>query len=145
MNLSVARRCSPQKLATNIVPTHCFSHPIAGIEKGTAEFMSVRDLGDSKGSNFMRKATLNGMLLSLVLVVVATLWVPLTPCAALAAEDKVSGAAADKPQVAQTHVVLVGINNYADKQIKPRKFAEEDAKALYALFTDKRYLDGEED
>jgi C-terminal peptidase prc len=60
---------------------------------------------------------------------------------ARAAEEK-EKAAADTPQ---THVVLVGINDYADKQIKPRKFAEEDAKALYDLFTDKRYLGVAED
>jgi C-terminal peptidase prc len=51
-----------------------------------------------------------------------------------AAEEK---AATGTPQ---TQVVLVGINGYADPQIKPRKFAEEDAKALYDLFVDKQYL-----
>jgi len=34
----------------------------------------------------------------------------------------------------QTYVVLVGISEYADKQIKPRPLAEADAKALYDLF-----------
>src|ERR1700747_230759 len=53
------------------------------------------------------------------------------------ARERKRKVAADTPQ---THVVLVGINDYADKQIKPRKFAEEDAKALYDLFVDKRYL-----
>lgn len=38
------------------------------------------------------------------------------------------------------YVVLVGISNYADKQIKPRSHAEDDAKALFELFTDKKYL-----
>jgi carboxyl-terminal processing protease len=38
--------------------------------------------------------------------------------------------AATKPQ---TYVVLVGISEYADKQIKPRPNAEADAKALYEL------------
>jgi C-terminal peptidase prc len=37
-------------------------------------------------------------------------------------------------------VVLVGISNYADKQIKPRPHAEDDAKALFDLLTDKKYL-----
>ena len=37
----------------------------------------------------------------------------------------------------QPYVVIVGISNYADKQIKPRPHAEDDAKALYDLFTDK--------
>ncbi len=37
-------------------------------------------------------------------------------------------------------VVLIGIGDYADKQIKPRKHAEADAKALYALFTDNNHF-----
>src|SRR5262245_5009348 len=40
----------------------------------------------------------------------------------------------------QPRVVLVGISKYADKQIKARKHAEDDVKALYDLFTDKDYL-----
>jgi C-terminal peptidase prc len=84
----------------------------------------------------MCKAMFKGML-SLVVVVGAML--PLTTCAALAADEK---APAGKPQA---HVVLVGINQYADPQIKPRKFAEEDAKAFYDLFTDKKYLGVEGD
>ncbi len=47
--------------------------------------------------------------------------------------------------VPQTRVVLIGIANYADKQIKPRPMAENDAKALYDLFTDKNYLGVEPD
>jgi carboxyl-terminal processing protease len=52
---------------------------------------------------------------------------------------------AERPQAeqdnpSQPYVVLVGISNYADKQIKPRPHAEEDAKALFDLFTDKKYL-----
>jgi C-terminal peptidase prc len=41
---------------------------------------------------------------------------------------------------ANPHVVLIGISDYADKQIKPRPKAEDDAKALYDLFTSKDYL-----
>jgi carboxyl-terminal processing protease len=37
-------------------------------------------------------------------------------------------------------VVLVGINDYADKAILPRKHAEADAKALYDLLTSKDHL-----
>jgi C-terminal peptidase prc len=37
----------------------------------------------------------------------------------------------------KTWVVLVGISQYADKQIKPRPNAEADVKALYKLFTSK--------
>jgi carboxyl-terminal processing protease len=44
----------------------------------------------------------------------------------------------DKPS--QSYVVMVGISNYADKQIKPRPHAEEDAKAVFDLFADKKYL-----
>jgi C-terminal peptidase prc len=40
----------------------------------------------------------------------------------------------------QTYAVLVGISQYADKQIKPRPNAEADVKALHALFTGKDYL-----
>ena len=38
------------------------------------------------------------------------------------------------------HVVIVGISEFADKQINPRPHAEDDAKALYDLFTNKDYL-----
>jgi carboxyl-terminal processing protease len=41
---------------------------------------------------------------------------------------------------AQPYVVLVGVSNYEDKQIKARPHAEDDAKALYDLFTAKKYL-----
>ena len=48
---------------------------------------------------------------------------------------------AEEPKAAsQPYVVLVGISKYADKQIKPRPHAEDDAKALYDLFTNKEYL-----
>src|SRR5438105_231854 len=46
--------------------------------------------------------------------------------------------AADEP--AQPYVVLVGIDKYADGQIKPRQHAEADAKAMYDLFISKEYL-----
>ena len=48
-------------------------------------------------------------------------------------------AAAEK-KPSRPHVVLVGISAYADKQIKPRPHAEDDAKALYDLFISKDYL-----
>jgi C-terminal peptidase prc len=38
------------------------------------------------------------------------------------------------------YVVLVGISNYADKQILPRPFAEADAKGLYDVFVNKGRL-----
>ena len=40
----------------------------------------------------------------------------------------------------ETYVVIVGISNYADKQIKPRLRAEDDARAWYDLFTNKDYM-----
>ncbi len=47
--------------------------------------------------------------------------------------------AEEAPKKPQTWIVLVGVSNYADKQIKPRPHAEDDVKALYDLFTDKQY------
>lgn len=38
------------------------------------------------------------------------------------------------------YVVLVGIDNYADKAIKPRAHAENDARLLYDTLVDKKYL-----
>ena len=38
------------------------------------------------------------------------------------------------------YVVLVGINDYPDKQIVPRKHAEQDAKALFDVFKNKKHL-----
>ena len=40
----------------------------------------------------------------------------------------------------QTYVVVVGIDQYKDPQILPRKHAEADAKMLYDVFTDPDYL-----
>jgi len=48
--------------------------------------------------------------------------------------------AADDVVAAKTYAVLVGVSQYADPQIKPRRHAEADAKAMYDLFTDKTYL-----
>ena len=46
-------------------------------------------------------------------------------------------AQADTPK---TYAVLVGVGEFSDPQIKPRRNAESDIKALYDLFTDKTYL-----
>src|SRR5262245_48738924 len=40
----------------------------------------------------------------------------------------------------KAYVVLIGISNYQDKQIKPRPHAEDDVKGLYDLFSSKAYL-----
>jgi carboxyl-terminal processing protease len=56
----------------------------------------------------------------------------------------VSPAAAAEPKN-QSYLVLVGISDYADPQIKAKPHAEDDAKALYDLFTDPRYkVEGEQ-
>src|SRR6516162_11253107 len=47
---------------------------------------------------------------------------------------------AEEAKDPQPYVVLVGISNYTDKQIKPRPHAEDDARALYDLFSDAKYL-----
>lgn len=51
-------------------------------------------------------------------------------------------AAEEKPKA---FIVLVGIDSYADKQIKARKHAEADVKALYDLFTNPKYLGVDKD
>ncbi len=43
-------------------------------------------------------------------------------------------------EISQPHVILVGIDHYADPQIKARLHAEADAKAMYDLFASKKYL-----
>ncbi|HJT79487.1 MAG TPA: S41 family peptidase [Gemmataceae bacterium] len=54
-------------------------------------------------------------------------------------------AAEAKPARSQPYVVVVGIGQYADKQITPRPRAEDDAKALYDLFTNPKYLGADAD
>src|SRR5262245_11762209 len=71
---------------------------------------------------------LTSSVLSVLLVGLAVL--PLR-----AAEDK-----KDENGKPHPYIVLVGINEYADKQILPRPHAEQDAKALYDIFTSKDYL-----
>jgi C-terminal peptidase prc len=51
-----------------------------------------------------------------------------------------SARAAEESRPSRPYVVLIGISNYADKDIKPRPHAEDDAKALYDLFSNKDYL-----
>lgn len=40
----------------------------------------------------------------------------------------------------KTYAVIVGVSEYGDSQIKPRRHAEADAKALYELLTDKTFV-----
>jgi C-terminal peptidase prc len=72
---------------------------------------------------FMRKATLTGLLGALA--VLPALALPLR------AEE------ARKPQ---SYAVLVGVGKYDDASIQARPHAEDDAKALYDLFTNKDHL-----
>jgi len=53
--------------------------------------------------------------------------------------------AAEEAKAGHAYVVLVGIADYADKQIKPRSHAVEDVQALYDLFTNKNYLGADKD
>jgi carboxyl-terminal processing protease len=46
----------------------------------------------------------------------------------------------EAPKKQQAYVIVVGVGNYADKQIKPRPHAEDDAKALFDVLVDKKYL-----
>jgi C-terminal peptidase prc len=75
----------------------------------------------------MTKARLRGLLTGLVLALLAAL--------PLRASEATS----------HPYVVLVGISQYTDEQIKPRPHAEADAKALYDLFIKKDYLGVEAD
>lgn len=88
----------------------------------TGETPLLSPSAQPKGSLFMTKAKWTGLLTGLVLALVIAL-------PAWAAEAS-----------PQTYVVLVGISQYGDPQIKPRPHAETDAKALYDLFTNKDYL-----
>jgi C-terminal peptidase prc len=74
----------------------------------------------------MSSAKLTGLLASLILAVTT-----------------VAPARAEEAKPSKKFVVLVGIDNYADKQITPRKHAEADAKALYDVLTSKDYLGAE--
>jgi C-terminal peptidase prc len=75
----------------------------------------------------MAKVMCKGLLVGLFLAAVAS--APLR-----AAEVQ------PQPQSKAAYVVLVGIDKYADSQIKGRTHAEADAQAFYDLFTNKDYL-----
>jgi carboxyl-terminal processing protease len=85
----------------------------------------------SKGLTYMTQAMFPRWLAAVFAL--ALLAVPLR---AEQPKDKEEPAA----KAPQPYVVMVGISNYADKQIKPRPHAEDDAKALFELFTNKKYL-----
>jgi C-terminal peptidase prc len=49
-------------------------------------------------------------------------------------------ARAEEKAAPKTYVVVVGVGKYADDQIKQRPHAEDDARALFDLLTDKQYV-----
>src|SRR5262249_40147364 len=77
---------------------------------------------ESKGPLFMTKARLIGLLV--VAFLAGCIVMPLQ-------------AAEAQPQ---SYVVLVGVSEYADKEIQPRPHAEADVQALYDLFISKSHL-----
>src|SRR5215216_115552 len=54
-------------------------------------------------------------------------------------------AAEEKPKPSQPHVVIIGVGEFKDPLVTPRKFAEDDAKALYDLLTSKDHLGVDKD
>jgi C-terminal peptidase prc len=78
----------------------------------------------------MTKAKWTGLLAAVALALAAGL-------PARAADDK---DAKTEPKPSHPYVVLIGINDYQDSHITPRPHAEADAKALYDVFTDPKYL-----
>src|ERR1700730_18458552 len=80
----------------------------------------------------MIKAKICGLLAALALLASVS-------ASALAAEEA-------KPSASpKAYIVLVGISNYADKQINPRPHAVEDVQALYDLFTKPQFLGVDKD
>src|SRR5436309_8753914 len=90
---------------------------------------------ESKGSLAMTRAKLTALVGGLLAVV-------MTAVPVRAAEEAKEAA---KEEPGRAYVVVVGIGDYADKQIKPRPHAEADAKALYDLFTNSAYLGADAD
>ncbi|HXG11193.1 MAG TPA: S41 family peptidase [Gemmataceae bacterium] len=77
----------------------------------------------------MFRSRIAGLLASLVMMMAAV----------------VPARAAEEARPPQPYVLLIGISEYADKDIKPRPHAEDDVKALYDLFTNKDYLGVDKD
>jgi carboxyl-terminal processing protease len=80
----------------------------------------------------MIKAKISGLLAALVLLASFS--------ATARAADEAKASASPK-----AYIVLVGISNYADKQINPRPHAVEDVQALYDLFTKPQFLGVDKD
>jgi carboxyl-terminal processing protease len=91
----------------------------------------------------MSRVMFRGLLGVLLLALVAV-WLA-GPSAQRPARADQAARADEAKKAPQTYVVLVGISDYDDKQITPRPHAEDDAKALYDLFTNKDYLGADAD
>jgi len=58
-------------------------------------------------------------------------------------QNRLRAAEESSRKPSRPHIVLIGISDYADKQIKPRPHAEDDIKALYDLLTSRDHLGAE--
>ncbi len=67
------------------------------------------------------------------------MWMGALACAGAVLALTAPARAADDGKKAQPYVVVVGVSNYADKQLLPRAHAEDDARALFDLYTNKDY------
>ena len=67
------------------------------------------------------------------------MWMGVLACAGAVLALAGPARAADEGKKTQPYVVVVGVSNYADKQLLPRAHAEDDAKALFELYTNKDY------
>jgi C-terminal peptidase prc len=81
-----------------------------------------------------------GLVAALVFGAAFAAWAPLPPAPAPALRAAGEAVAERTSVPHQTYLLLTGVSQYADKQIKPRPHAEADARALYDLFTSKDYL-----
>src|SRR6266536_1115119 len=75
--------------------------------------------------------------------VMRRLWLTAALFVALACptlQNRLRAAEESSRKPSRPHIVLIGISDYVDTQIKPRPHAEDDIKALYDLFTSKDYL-----
>ncbi len=68
------------------------------------------------------------------------MWTAALACAAAVLTLTAPARAADDAKKAQPYVVVVGVSHYTDKQLLPRAHAEDDAKALFDLYTSKDYF-----
>ncbi len=67
------------------------------------------------------------------------MWTAALACAAAVLTLTAPARAADDAKKAQPYVVVVGVSHYTDKQLLPCAHAEDDAKALFDLYTSKDY------